>query len=239
MHLCEEGGQLELKEEPNGVYPVCHCALTRKCCVVLLLVDTSCVVPSERLPRVIGLKAAVPATLTGKPFNAKQAAALGLVDAVVKTPQELLPAAGKLALDIAEGRVPRRITSKLTNKIEPYEFAKAVIEGARAQALAKNRNLPQPFAYLEAAEEGAKNGFDAGLAKEQALFAGLVLHPVSKALVHFFFASRATTKGLPTKLPAGVKPIQTVAVLGGGTMGAGICIAYLLRGYKVRASAPR
>jgi len=187
---------------------------------------------TQRLPRVIGLKAAVPATLTGKPFNAKQAQALGLLDAVVK-PDELLQTAGKLALDIAAGKVPRRITSKLTNKIEPYEFAKAVIEGARAQALAKNRNLPQPFAYLEAAEEGAKNGFDAGLAKEQSLFAGLVLHPVSKSLIHFFFASRATTKNLPSKLPAGAKPIQTVAVLGGGTMGSGIAIAYLLRGYNV------
>lgn len=49
--------------------------------------------------------------------------------------------------------------------------------------------------------------------------AGLVLNPVAKSLMHFFFAQRATTKNLPTK-PAG-KPIQTVAVLGGGTMGAG------------------
>lgn len=61
-----------------------------------------------------------------------------------------------------------------------------------------------------------------------------MLHPASKALIHyFFFAQRATTKGLPTKLPNGVKPIKTVAVLGGGTMGAGICIAYLMRGYNV------
>jgi len=188
---------------------------------------------TQRLPRLIGLAAAVPATLTGKPFDAKKALALGLVDAVVKTPDELMMAAGKLALDIAAGKVPRRITSQLKNKIEPYEFGKAIIEGARAQALKKNRNIPQPFAYLDAAEEGCKNGFDAGLAKEQKLMAGLVLHPVSKSLIHFFFSTRATTKGLPNKLAPGTKPIQRVAVLGGGTMGAGICIAYLLRGYHV------
>ena len=48
---------------------------------------------------------------------------------------------------------------------------------------------------------------------------------------HFFFATRATTKGMPNKFTG--KPIQTVAVLGGGTMGAGICIVYLLKGYNV------
>jgi enoyl-CoA hydratase/3-hydroxyacyl-CoA dehydrogenase len=168
--------------------------------------------------------------MTAKNIKAKDALKLGLVDAIVK-PDQLMMAAGKLALDIASGKVPRRQASKLNDKIGTYEFGKAVIEVARAGALKKNRNLPQPFAYLDAVEEGLKNGFDAGLQKEIDLMSGLVLNPVSKSLMHFFFAQRATTKNLPTK-PQG-KPIQTVAVLGGGTMGAGICIVYLLRGYNV------
>lgn len=168
--------------------------------------------------------------MTGKKIPAKNAQKLGLVDAIVP-PNQLLLAAGKLALEIAAGKVPRRISSKLNDKIGSYEMGKAVIETARAGALKKNRALPQPFAYLEAVEEGVKNGFDAGLKKEIDLMAGLVLHPVAKSLMHFFFAQRATTKGLPAK-PQG-KPIQTVAVLGGGTMGAGICIVYLLKGYNV------
>ena len=188
-------------------------------------------------------------------------------------PDELMMAAGKLALMIAAGKVPRRVTSKLNDKIGSYEMAKAVIETGRAGALKKNRNLPQPFAYLDAVEAGVRDGFEAGLDKEITLMAGLVMHPVAKSLMvrrtesdgggmccgglrgggvicpsvlishrrhsafvfpllqHFFFATRATTKGMPNKFTG--KPIQTVAVLGGGTMGAGICIVYLL---KVRAS---
>jgi enoyl-CoA hydratase/3-hydroxyacyl-CoA dehydrogenase len=186
---------------------------------------------TQRLPRLIGVEKAVSATLSGKPLKAAEAQKLGLVDAVVK-PDQLLLTAGKLALDIAAGKVPRRITSQLNDKIGTMEAGgRAVIEMARAQALKKNRNLPQPFGYLEAVQEGIEKGFEAGLKKEQEVFSGLVLHPVSKSLIHFFFAQRATTKGLPTK--ASGKPIQTVAVLGGGTMGAGICIVYLLAGYNV------
>jgi len=185
---------------------------------------------TQRLPRLIGLQAAVQATLTGKKIKAKQALKMGLADAVVK-PDQLMMAAGKLALDIAAGSVPRRVSSKLNDKIGTYEMGHAVIEMARANALKKNRNIPQPFAYLEAVDAGLKDGFDAGLQKEIELMSGLVLHPVSKSLIHFFFATRATTKGCPTKFQG--KPIQNVAVLGGGTMGAAICIVYLLKGYNV------
>ena len=186
---------------------------------------------TQRFPRLIGLQAAVTATLSGKKFDSKAALKMGLIDSIAK-PAELLPTAVKAALAIAEGKMPRRKASQENGKIGTYELGgKAVIETARAGALKKNRNLPQPFAYLDAVEEGLKNGFTAGLEKEMTLMSELVLNPVAKSLMHFFFASRATTKGFPTKLQG--KPIQTVAVLGGGTMGAGICIVYLLKGYNV------
>lgn len=114
--------------------------------------------------------------------QAKDALQLGLVDQMVK-PDELMMAAGKLALMIAAGKVPRRVTSKLNDKIGSYEMAKAVIETGRAGALKKNRNLPQPFAYLDAVEAGVRDGFEAGLDKEITLMAGLVMHPVAKSLM--------------------------------------------------------
>ena len=58
-------------------------------------------------------------------------------------------AAGKLALSIAAGKVPRRVTSQLKDKIGSYEMAKAVIETGRAGAgaIKKNRKLPQPLRF--------------------------------------------------------------------------------------------
>ncbi len=73
---------------------------------------------------------------------------------------------------------------------------------------------------------------EAGLKKEKEVFAALFVGPVARSLIHFFLASRATHKipGVPEKSNVKVKKI---AVIGGGTMGAGICIVYLLKGYTV------
>ena len=187
---------------------------------------------TQRLPRLIGVQAAVPATLTGKHIKAADAMKLGLVDQVVP-PAQLLQAAGKLALDIADGKVQRRQSSQLTDKINNKQDAIKFIETARVDAVKRAKGTPQAGAYLDAVKYGIEHGFDAGIQREGEIFAELLTGPVSASLVHYFFASRATSKikDIPTK-PSG-KPIQTVAVIGGGTMGAGICIAYLLNGYNV------
>ena len=165
-------------------------------------------------------------------LKAKEALAAGLVDAVVKS-AELMAAARQLAADIADGKKARVKALNRSDRIGSYEDAKGVLEVARTQARRKNKNLPQPFAYLDVVEEGVKNGGEAGLQAEIVAFSQLMGQPVSRALIHFFFASRATGKvpGVPAKsaLPA----IKRVAVLGGGTMGAGICIAFLSKGYSV------
>ena len=148
-------------------------------------------------------------------------------------PAELIAAARKLAADIADGKKARVKALYRNDRIGSYEDSKGVLEVARTQARKKNRNLPQPFAYLDVVEAGVKSGGEAGLQAEVEAFSQLLGQPVSRALVHFFFASRATSKvpGVPAKssLPA----VKRVAVLGGGTMGAGICIAFLSKGYQV------
>ena len=187
---------------------------------------------TQRLPRVIGLEAAVALTLTGKKLKAKEALAAGLVDAVVKR-AELLDAARRLVLSIADGKRQREKALYRSDRIGQYDEGRGVLEMQRSAALKKNRQLPQPFAYLDAVEAGLRDGAEAGLRVEAARFSQLVGQPVSRALIHFFFASRATSRvaGLPSQ-PSG-PDIKTVAVIGGGTMGAGICIAFLSAGYSV------
>lgn len=147
---------------------------------------------------------------------------------------ELLLAAGKLALDIASGKVPRRISLLQTSKLQPLEYDLAVVEMARVNALKKTKGAPQVTGYTECVVEGLKNGGQAGINKEIQNLSTLVMGPVSRSMIHYFFASRATSKvkGIPEKVP-NAKPIKRVAVIGGGTMGAGICIVYLVKGYEV------
>ena len=165
-------------------------------------------------------------------LKAKEALAAGLVEAVVKS-AELIAAATRVATELADGKRKRVKALYRDDRIGAYDDSKGVLEMARTQARRKNRNIPQPFAYLDVVEAGVKSGGEAGLQAEMRAFAQLVGQPVSRALIHFFFASRATSKvpGVPAKsaLPA----VRRVAVLGGGTMGAGICIAFLSKGYQV------
>lgn len=187
---------------------------------------------TQRLPRLIGLQAAVNQTLSSKPMNATQAHKLGLVDMVVKNPQELIMAAGKVALDIVSGKIPRKISLSVSNKLPPKEEGEVIIATARVAANKKNKNVPHPLKYLDAVEHGFKNGGAAGLDREVTNMCDLMLGNTSKALLHFFLASRATTKlpGLDLKKASKVK---SVAILGGGTMGAGIAICMLMKGIPV------
>lgn len=122
---------------------------------------------------------------------------------------------GALALAIANGEKPRRIALELKDKFgaTDAEEAAVIIAGARVDAKKKSKGVPHPFKCLDAIEEGYKKGGAAGIEKEMQCFADCLEAPSSKALLHFFLASKATTKLPGIDLKAG-KPIKSVAILG-------------------------
>jgi len=76
---------------------------------------------TQRLARLIGTQDAISTILSSKPLAAPKAAKAGLVDVVVKKPDELIPAAAKLALAIAAGKVPRKISLTEKSKVPSKE----------------------------------------------------------------------------------------------------------------------
>lgn len=187
---------------------------------------------SQRLPRLIGLAAAVKYTMTGKNISAPVANKMGLVDLVVKKPNQLLPAAIKACLAIVQGKAPRNRSLYLTHKIGSVEEGRVVIQGAKLQSLKRAPNVVHPGMYLDAVLVGLVMGGEEGLKKEQEVFLALTPTTSAKALVHMFLSSKITSKipNVPAKLAL---KVTTVAVIGAGTMGAGIIVAMLSRGYKV------
>ncbi len=187
---------------------------------------------TQRLPRLIGAQAAVAAILGSKNMPAPKAMKDGLVDLVVKNPSDLIPAAGQLALQIAAGKKPRRISLEEKSKVPSEEEIRVIIGGARVQTKKKSPNLKHPLAALDAIEAGLLKGGKAGIAAEINAFADCIEGPAAKALLHFFLASKATSKvpGVNVKKP---KAIKSVAILGGGTMGAGIAISLLMKNIPV------
>ncbi len=187
---------------------------------------------TQRLPRLIGLQPAVQAILTSQTVPAPAALQIGLVDEVVKDPKQLLQAAGKYALELAAGKKKIRRSLELSEKLGSKEDGERFIENTRAETKKKQSHLPHVFAMLDAVKEGLVNGGKAGIQAEIDLFAQIIVTPTARALTSFFLAQRETSKipGLGDVKP---RALKRVAVIGGGTMGSGICIVYLMKGYQV------
>lgn len=209
---------------------------------------------TARLPRLVGLEKALNMMLKSKPVKARatplgarstltrdlahaqaeEALKSGLVDAVVPTPGDVLPAAKALALDISRGAKPKVQSLKKTDKLPNMMVLNFALAAAREGAAPASRFMAHPGACIDAIEAGLVHGGPAGLKAEAAAFAACVHSPAARALVHFFFAQRATAS-LPGTTDVGLSPkrIQRVGVLGGGLMGAGIAAACLVAGLDV------
>ncbi len=182
---------------------------------------------TQRLPRRVGLQAALDMILTGRTIRAKRALQIGLVDEMVH-PAILREIAIDRARGLANGaRKPARSrgfgpTSLL---LEHNPVGRSVVfKKARASVMEKTHgHYPAPLAALDAVQAGYTRGFDAGLGEEARLFGEMAVSQVSRQLVFLFFASNALKKdpGVPPPGPA-PSHVYRVGVLGAGFMGAGI-----------------
>ncbi|MFV0296808.1 MAG: 3-hydroxyacyl-CoA dehydrogenase NAD-binding domain-containing protein [Hyphomicrobiaceae bacterium] len=184
---------------------------------------------TQRLPRVIGVEAALDMIVTGKFITAGQAGTLGLADEVAEG--DVVQAAVAFARKVvSEGRGPR---STSATRIDPAAVAAGLFDKKRQEVV---RHPSGPMAALNciaAVEAAVGSDYSTGVAREKALFAELAESPYAKALQYAFFAERKAAD-IPD-IGKDVKPraIAKVGVVGAGTMGVGISLAVLLAGLPV------
>jgi len=180
----------------------------------------------QRLPRLIGARAALDLILTGRSERGAKALRLGLVDELV--PPSILRAIAVAAADrLAREGLPRRHPAGgLPGLVLDRTAAgrRMVYRTAEKQVLAKSGgHYPAPLRALEAVRIGLDEGITAGLAAEHRAFGELAVGDVSRKLVQVFFATAALKKddGIP---PGSAVPrqIRRLGVVGAGFMGAGI-----------------
>lgn len=186
---------------------------------------------TQRLPRVVGVAKAVEMMLKSTPLKTPAAMDTGLVDAVVE-PSLLMSKAKRMALDMASGVAPRNKSLFRTDRLDSYAESMAILDFARAKAA--KVGLQHPLLCLDAIQYGIEHGGLRGLKKEGECFAAAASLDTHKALVHIFFAQRATKK-VTGVTDRGLEPrrIRRIAVLGGGLMGSGIATACILTGHEV------
>ncbi|PWT98261.1 MAG: 3-hydroxyacyl-CoA dehydrogenase [Terriglobia bacterium] len=186
---------------------------------------------TQRLPRLVGLAAAVDLCVSGKAIKAEEALALGLVDRIIEG--DLLAGALAFAREMAEKGGPHPKTRELSRKLgSPTENA-GIVAAGREQARKTRRNLIAPLAAIDALEAAVALPFDEGCRKEREIITELLGTDQCRALIHAFFAERAVSKipGLPKDLPP--IPVRQAAIVGAGTMGGGIAMAMANAGIPV------
>jgi len=203
---------------------------------------------TQRLPRLVGIAAALDLILTGRSVKARKALALGLVDEVVP-PALLREYAVKRAHELATGALKREHPAGLKKlrqdglqalqqaALEENPLGREVLfRLARKQVLAKGRgHYPAPEKAIEAVRHGYEKGFVEGLEREAQLFGELVVSPVAKRLMEIFFAQTALKKDSGVDgVAVTPRPVKRVGVLGGGLMGAGIAYVTTGAGLSVR-----
>ncbi|MGE0849004.1 MAG: 3-hydroxyacyl-CoA dehydrogenase NAD-binding domain-containing protein [Hyphomicrobiaceae bacterium] len=182
---------------------------------------------TQRLPRAIGVEQALQLITTGNFIDATKGAAAGLIDKVADG--DVVAAAAAFAKEQA-GKPPRRIGAKTIDK---SSFPAGLFEKARA-SLARHPSGPvAPKAAIDAVEAATTLPLAEGNARERQVFREAAASPYARALQYAFFAERQAANlpgiGAETKL----RDIKTVGILGAGTMGTGIGLAFLNGGFPV------
>ena len=177
---------------------------------------------TQRLPRLIGMDQALRLIPTGKAVAAEQALALGLINNIDPEPVYFaeLTNAEWLGMAVPVGELNAGAATE-----EAYEAARAL---ARRKMTGQQAPL-RAIALLQAAETLP---LAEGLAQERAAFIELRGSDQARALRHIFFAERAA-KAPPSLRQIQPEPLERIAVVGGGTMGAGIAYALLGADYRV------
>jgi 3-hydroxyacyl-CoA dehydrogenase / enoyl-CoA hydratase / 3-hydroxybutyryl-CoA epimerase len=179
----------------------------------------------QRLPRLIGVRAALDIILAGKSERASKALRLGLVDEVVPRSilrQTAIAAADRLAREGLRQRPQRGgVGGMLLERTSAGR--QLVYRAARKQVLKKTGgHYPAPLAALGAVRTGMEQGVTAGLAEEHRAFGELAVGDVSRKLIQIFFATTALKKDDGVPGPAVPRQIRRLAIVGSGFMGAGI-----------------
>jgi len=223
IHSVCMGGGLELALG-------CHYRIAAPGCSVALPEVKLGLIPgaggTQRLPRALGVEAALNMIVSGEPVKSELLAQIPgqkLFDRIAAASESLAQEALAFAqsiLDIRPLPLVRDLPCKHRNGDAYFQFARNMVKGM-------SKNFPAPLKCVDAVEAATKKKFDEGMVVERDIFINLMWTPESRALRHIFLAERAASKipDVPADTPK--RDIKSIAVIGAGTMGGGIAMNFL------------
>jgi 3-hydroxyacyl-CoA dehydrogenase len=184
---------------------------------------------TQRLPRLIGVEKTLELIISARPVDVARGIELGFIDAQIDGDFRagVIAYAESLAMD---GRGPRRTCDR---SVDPASATPAIIERLTAEARKLYPNRTAALSAIDVVAASVRLPFREGLAYETERANQAKATVEAQALVHVFFAERATRKvpGLPASTRA--RPLASAGVIGAGTMGGGIAICFANAGLPV------
>lgn len=187
---------------------------------------------TQRLPRIIGVPAALDVITSGKPFGAKKAHELGVID-VLASEDDLRGDAVAYARKLIADGAPLLKVRDRNDKVEAYRGNTQVFDDFRKKNARKFRGFRAPENIIQCIEAAVNLPFEDGIKQERSLFRDLFRGTQPGAQQHVFFAERQTAKVPDVPKDTATRAITSVGVIGAGTMGGGIAMNFLSIGTPV------
>ena len=230
IHTVCMGGGLELALG-------CHYRIAAPGCSVALPEVKLGLIPgaggTQRLPRALGVEPALNMIVSGEPVKSELLAMIPgqkLFDKIASSVEALAAEALAYAMEISEARplpLVRNLPCRHPQGDAYFQFARNMVKGMA-------KNYPAPAKCVDAVEAATKQKFDVGLVTERDIFINLMWTPESRALRHVFMAERAASKIPDVPADTAQRAINSVAIIGAGTMGGGIAMNFLNAGIPVK-----
>jgi 3-hydroxyacyl-CoA dehydrogenase/enoyl-CoA hydratase/3-hydroxybutyryl-CoA epimerase len=189
---------------------------------------------TTRLPRLVGLPAALDLLLTGKQIDSRKAKKIGFATDVLPADlfHEAVAAFALQAVDMPPGASRPRRTLAARLRDGNFVGRRLVLATARKRVMKQTGgHYPAPLRILDVLQEGLGSGVDRSLDAEARTASELVVGTVCKNLIHVFHLREAARKRTG---PAESTKVSSMAVLGAGVMGGGIAQLAASRGIRVR-----
>lgn len=177
---------------------------------------------TQRLPRLTGIPKAIELICAGTRVSTAEAFTLGMIDAIAEG--DLASFAANYVRNM-DGKC--RIRDRDTQPCDAEQ-----VEQASAKALKAGKYRPQVSKAIAAVLNAGSQPIDLALTSEREVFQQLRMSNEALALRHLFFAERQSAKRVELK-NVEPRPVSRVAVIGAGTMGSGIALAFLQAGLDV------
>ena len=180
---------------------------------------------TQRTPRLAGVEAALELMTTGNPIPAGKAFELGLIDKIID--DDLRAGAMAWAEELTGAPVRRSSEQPVP------EHDAGIFDASRGLAARRARGQIAPQRIIDCVEAATRTSFQDGAKVEREKFMELMQGEQSAAMRHLFFSERQAAKidDLPKDTPQ--RAVETVGIIGGGTMGGGIAMSFANAGIPV------